>query len=280
MSNTTTTITETTEMSSSRRKLSTDSLTTRLWSVMVLRRTSSGSVCSNSASVLRTSLPIFTMSLPGRISIDSSTHLLPLLSMYLSCFGYSRVMRAMSFSRTMLPLASEYTICSATSRSLLYESSTCIGMFRLPVSILPLTAVKPCSARSFRILNGPVPYLASLFWSRYMLICSFCKPYVRRFDIASMRRRRSFRSSMYVFSSRYVFCLLSIVMSRAEVSAMSSTACSASTPAGSWALNACRPCLNLLQKASRSSTLSFSSMNTISMPSLLCVYVFFLFTSL
>ncbi len=39
-------------------------------------------------------------------------------------------------------------------------------------------------------------------------------------------------------------------MSRAEVSAMSSTACRARTPDGSDALKACSPCLNLLQKAS------------------------------
>ena len=163
ISNITTTMTDMTDVRSSRRKLSTDSLTTLLWSVMVVMRTSSGKVCSNSSSALCTSFPIFTMSLPGRISMESSTHLLPLLSMYLFCFGYSRVMWAMSFSRTMLPLGSESTICSATSRSLLYESSTWMGRQRLPASRLPLTVVKPCRASWLSILKGPVPYLASLF---------------------------------------------------------------------------------------------------------------------
>ena len=115
----TTMMTEMTDMSSSRRKLSTDSLTTLLWSVMVLMCTSSGRDCSKSSIILCTSLPIFTMSFPGRISMDRSTHLLPLLLMYLFSFGYSLLICAMSFRRTMLPLGSEYTICSATSRSLL-----------------------------------------------------------------------------------------------------------------------------------------------------------------
>ena len=89
MSRMTTMMTEMTDMSSSRRKFSTDSLTTLLWSVMVLMCTSPGRDCSKSSIILCTSLPIFTMSFPGRISMDRSTHLLPLLLMYLFSFGYS-----------------------------------------------------------------------------------------------------------------------------------------------------------------------------------------------
>ena len=69
--------------------------------------------------------------------------------------------------------------------------------------------------------------------------------------------------------------LLQVLFNMSDVAVVGrfagSTACRATTPAGSEALNACKPCLNLLQNASRSSTLSLSSRKTISMPSLLCV---------
>ena len=45
ISNTTTMITDITDISNSRRKFTTDSLTTLLWSVIMLRRTSFGSSC-------------------------------------------------------------------------------------------------------------------------------------------------------------------------------------------------------------------------------------------
>ena len=107
ISNTTTMITDITDISNSRRKFTTDSLTTLLWSVIMLRRTSFGSSCLKSSICLRTSLPIFTMSLPGRISTESSTHFLPFDLMYLSICGYSRTIRATSFRRITSPVGVE-----------------------------------------------------------------------------------------------------------------------------------------------------------------------------
>ena len=74
-----------------------------------------------------------------------------------------------------------------------------------------------------------------------------------------MRRRRSLRSSMYPFSSRYDRVSDSRVISRAEVSPKSSFVTSAATPAGSCILNAARPCLIFDHTSSLSFTSSFSS---------------------
>ena len=103
ISSNTTTTTAMMAMRSSLRKLTTESLTTWLWSVMVYMLTSLGRVWRNSSICFFTAAPISVMLRPFFISMLRTRHFLPLLVTKLVGEGYSWRTVAMSFTRTTLP---------------------------------------------------------------------------------------------------------------------------------------------------------------------------------
>ena len=94
-------------MRSSRRKFTTLSFTTLVWSVMVKMVTSDGNVDLNSSITFSMSAPMAVMLRPFFISTLSTRHFCPLLVTYDDGWGYSRLILATSFRRTTLPDGSE-----------------------------------------------------------------------------------------------------------------------------------------------------------------------------
>ena len=115
-------------------------------SAMRVTLTSSGSSFSrNSSSTRSTSLPYCMTLFPGLISMERSTQGRPFCSIRLAIGSYSRTTRAISFTRTTLPLTGSLKIIwLAISSSLFSTVSTWMGICWSSSLILPLRVVTPC----------------------------------------------------------------------------------------------------------------------------------------